>query len=113
MALQRLEKSHWTALVEVLTRELLGKRAEIEVASREFGVLREARWLPVLGVVYDPGDDLLEIVLDGLDHMILHPRELYMDFGRGGVESLGILDEGGTWQIVLLRDPLMLPAPRA
>lgn len=66
-----------------------------------------------MGVTYDPSDDLLEIVLDGLDHMILHPRELYVDFGRGGVESLGIVDEMGSWQIVVFRDPLMLPAPRA
>lgn len=113
MAPQRLERSYWMGLAELLTAELLGKRAEIEIASRELGVQLEARWLPVMGVVYDPADDLLEIVLDGLDHIILHPRELYVDFGRSGVESLGIVDAAGSWQIVMFRDPMMLPAPRS
>ena len=111
MTLQRLEKSDWTALCEALTPELLGKWAEIEVASREFGVHVETRWLPVMRVAYDPRDDLLEIMLDGLDHMVLHPREFYVDLGSAGIESLGIVDEAGTWQIVSLRDPLMLPPP--
>ena len=30
-----------------------------------------------------------------------------------GVQSLGILDKDNAWQIVLLRDPLMLPRPAA
>jgi hypothetical protein len=36
---------------------------------------------------------------------------MYLDFGLGGVQSLGILDKENAWQIVLLRDPLMLPRP--
>jgi Family of unknown function (DUF5335) len=111
MAMQRLEKSYWPGFCDMLTPELLGKWAEIEVASREFGVQLEARWRPVIGVAYDPHDDLLEIVLDGVDHMIFHPRELYVDFGPGGVESLGVVDDGGVWRIVSLRDPPRLPAP--
>jgi Family of unknown function (DUF5335) len=111
MALQRLEKLHWTGWCERMTPELLGKWAEIEVASRDYGVQLEARWLPVVGVAYDPHDDLLEILLDGLDHLIPHPREMYVDLGPAGVESLGIVDQAGTWQIVSLRDPLKLPPP--
>jgi hypothetical protein len=38
---------------------------------------------------------------------------LYLDSGPGGVQSLGILDQENAWQIVLLRDPLMLPNPAA
>jgi hypothetical protein len=40
---------------------------------------------------------------------VFQPREMYLDFGLGGVQSLGILDNENAWQIVLLRDPLMLP----
>jgi hypothetical protein len=39
--------------------------------------------------------------------------EMYLDLGLGGVQSLGILDKDNAWQIVLLRDPLLLPRPAA
>jgi hypothetical protein len=87
----------------------LGKRAEIEVVSPADGLLVEARWLPIIGIVYDPVNNALKIMLDGVDHFVFQPREMYLDFGLGSVRSLGILDNENAWQIVLLRDPLMLP----
>jgi hypothetical protein len=90
---------------------MLGKRAEIEVVSPADGVLVEVQWLPMIGIVYDPVTDALKIMLDGVDHFVFQPREMYLDFGLGGVQSLGILDNENAWQIVLLRDPLMLPRP--
>jgi hypothetical protein len=72
----------------------------------------EAEWLSLLGLAYDPNDDIVEVALDGLDHMIPRPRELYIDNGIGSLSSLEIIDADGVKQIVKLRDPLMLPPPR-
>jgi hypothetical protein len=71
----------------------------------------EAEWLPLLGLVYDPKDDLVEVALDGIDHMIPKPREIYVDEGLGGLMSIEIVDAEDTKQIIKLRDPLMLPPP--
>src|SRR5262245_39281101 len=57
MALQRLERAYWTSLCELLTAELLGKWAEIRIASYDLGVQLETRFLPVMGVTYDAHDD--------------------------------------------------------
>lgn len=111
MALVRIERTQWFAFCNGMTRMVLGKRAEIEIASQSLGAQIEARWLPLLGVAYDRKRDTLEIALDGIDHRIERPRELYVDYGSSGVEQVGILDADGAWQIVLLRDPLMLPPP--
>jgi Family of unknown function (DUF5335) len=92
---------------------LLGKRAEIEVVSPIDGILIGAHWLPIIGIAYDPAKDELKIMLDGVDHLVFQPMEMYLDRGFGGVQSLGILDKDNAWQIVLLRDPLMLPRPAA
>jgi Family of unknown function (DUF5335) len=62
----------------------------------------------LLGSAYDPKDDLIEIALDGVDHMIHGPVEVWIDETGAGVASLEIIDREGTRQIVLLRDPLML-----
>jgi hypothetical protein len=109
MGIQKFERSKWTDVCAAVSVALLGKRAEIEVVSLSDGLLIEARWLPVIGIAFDPVNDALKIMLDGVDHFVFEPREMYLDFGLGGVQSLGILDKENSWQIVLLRDPLMLP----
>ena len=58
-------------------------------------------------------NDALKIMLDGVDHFVFQPQEMYLDFGLGGVQSVGIRDNENAWQIVLLRDPPMLPRPAA
>jgi len=113
MGIQKFERSKWIDVCAAVSITLLGKRAEIEVVSPTDGLLIEARWLPVIGIVFDPENDSLKIMLDGVDHFVFQPREMYLDFGFGGVQSLGILDNDKAWQIVLLRDPLMLPRPVA
>jgi Family of unknown function (DUF5335) len=109
MGIQKFDRSKWIDVCATVSIGMLGKRAEIEVVSPADGLLVEARWLPIIGIVYDPVNDTLKVMLDGVDHFVFQPREMYLDFGLGGVQSLGILDNKNAWQIVLLRDPLMLP----
>ena len=71
----------------------------------------EAKWLPMLGITYDPKNDLVEVALDGLDHLIPKPRELHVDVGATGLTSIEVIDAEGVQQIIKLRDPLMLPPP--
>ena len=111
MTIRKLEKSKWRAFFDGLSKIIEGKQAEIEVASLALGDQIEAEWLPLLGLAYDPKDDLFEVTLDGVDHMIRKPREIYLDDDVGGLMSIEIVDAEGTRQIVKLRDPLMLPAP--
>jgi hypothetical protein len=116
MALRKLDKTEWKGLFDHLSTTLMGKRAEIETASLDWGDQIEAEWLPFLGITYDPKDDLIEILLEStkqenLDHLISHPREVYVDAGGSGLRSMAIIDGDGTMQIVNLRDPLMLPPP--
>jgi Family of unknown function (DUF5335) len=112
MALRKLNKPEWQPFCDAMSRLLVGKRAEIEVASLSLGGQVEAAWLPLFGIVYDPKNDLVEIALEGVDHMIRKPRELIADFGSVGLDSLAITDAEGTRQVVQFRDPLMLPAPQ-
>jgi|SwirhisoilCB3_FD_contig_31_6391496_length_672_multi_6_in_0_out_0_1 hypothetical protein len=109
MTTRRLDKAEWRVFLDRMSKGLAGKRAEIEVASLGQGAQIAAEWLPLLGVAYDPKDDLLEVALDGFDHLIHHPREVYVDEGGAGLATLEIVDGDGARQIVKFRDPLMLP----
>ena len=102
MTMQRVEKAGWVGFCNMLTAELLRKRAEIEAPLPD----SQPRWLPLVGVTYDPGREVMEIVLRGTDHMVFHPRELYVERGPRGVESFGIVEGGSACEIVLVREPI-------
>ena len=111
MATQKLERTEWRAFLDGVSKLLDAKEAEIEVGSLRLGEQVQAKWLPVIGVTYDPGDDLVEVALEGLDHMIHKPREIYVEMGAGKLTSIEIIEAGGTKQIVKFRDQLLLPPP--
>src|SRR5215210_6270415 len=99
---KKLEKSIWRSYFDTVSKALVGKRVEIEVASLKLGDQIEAEWLPLIGITYDPKDDLIEVALEGVDHLIYKPREIWIE----------VVDGDGVRQIVTLSDPLMLPAPQ-
>ena len=64
-----------------------------------------------LGIAYDPKNDVLEIALDGVDHLINSPKEVWVDAAAGELLSFEVIDGEGVSQIIQLREPLMLPPP--
>lgn len=112
MTVRKLEKTDWRPFLDYLSKTLKGCEAEIEVASLALGDQVEARWLPLFGLVYDPKDDVVEVALEGLDHIIHKPREMYVEDGAGPLVSIEIIDADDRRQIVKLKEPLMLPAPQ-
>jgi hypothetical protein len=89
MPLMKLEKSRWQTYFDTLSRVLVGQSVELEVAALDLGDQVEAKWLLLLGVDYDPRNDLIEIAFDGVDHLIRRPREVFIDDdGSVGLSSL-------------------------
>jgi hypothetical protein len=117
MDMQQLDKSEWKGLCDRLSRSLAGKRAEIEVGSLGLGYQIEVEWLPLLGITYDPKNDIVDIALgdsrEMIDHAIAKPRELHVQIGPAGLASILVVGSDGTRQLIQLRDPLMLPPPTA
>jgi hypothetical protein len=113
MASQKLEKTAWRPYFDHVSKQLVAgsKRAEIEVASLRLGDQIEAEWLPLLGISYDPNNDLVQVLVEGLDHLIHHPVEIYVDSGPLGLLTMEVIDKDDVRNIVKLREPLMLPAP--
>ena len=113
MATEQIDRARWAPFFDNVTTSLIGKQAEIEVASLDLGDQIEAEWAPLIGITYDRKDDLIEIALEELDHLIRTPREVFVDFGAGGIVAIVSADGVGNRQIVRLKDPLALPAPSA
>ena len=104
-----VDKSKWQATADLLSRAIHGQAARLEIASVGLGDQVEAEWAPLLGVTYDPKDDLFEIQLQGVDHLISHPRSFAVRERDGLADSLAVIDGEGTEHIVQLRDPIALP----
>src|SRR6202040_3844232 len=109
--IMKLEKSQWRGYFDRVSKALVSKRAEIEVASLKLGDQIEAEWLPLLGISYDPKNDIIEIALEGVDHLIPKPREVYVEENGLELSSLEVIDAEGPHQIIVLKDSMMLPAP--
>ena len=84
---------------------------EIEVTALNIGDQIQAEWVPLMGIGYDPKDDIVDIELDGLDHIIHHPRDIYLDNGGSGLKLYEIVDAEGIKHIIKLKDRLALAAP--
>jgi uncharacterized protein DUF5335 len=111
MTIRRLDPNAWRSYFDFLSKFLEGKQAEIEVASLSMSDQVVAEWLPLLGITYDPKDDLVEVALEGIDHLIRRPGAVHVEDGAGELIGIEIVDAEGTRQLVKLRDPLRLPAP--
>lgn len=112
MTIRKLEKSEWQTFFDAMSKFLAGNVAQIEVAALNLGDQTEAEWLPLIGITYDPRDDVVEVALEEFDHLINKPREIYVDSEADGLARLEIVDADGVRHIIQLKEELMLPAPQ-
>lgn len=108
--LRTLPRSEWSPFFNRIGKALLGKKAEIEVASPELGDQILVEWVPLIGVTYDSKDDLLDVALDRVDHLVYHPTQIAVDEGSTGLLSIAVTTADGTQQVVRLKEPLQLTA---
>jgi hypothetical protein len=113
MAVMRnLPKEAWKPYFNAVSDALIGKWAEVEVASLDLGDQVVAEWLPLLGVTYDSQDDLLDVALGGashFSHLIRHPRQIEITEGAEGIRNIAVTNGDGTVQVLRLKEPLRLP----
>lgn len=104
-----LPRSEWRGFFDRMSKALVGKWAEIEVASLDLGSQVVAEWVPLLGITYDSRDDLLDVALNRSNHLIRHPREIVVEESAEGLSGVAAVDDAGTRQVIRLKEPLTLP----
>jgi hypothetical protein len=112
MVMQSLPKHAWKTYFEAMSDALIGKWAEVEVASLDLGDQIVAEWIPLLGITYDAKDDLIDVSLGGenqLNHLIRRPSQIEIVEDADGLRSIAITGGDGAVQVLRLKDPLCLP----
>jgi hypothetical protein len=106
-----IPRAEWPAFFRRISDATVGKQVEVEAASLDLGDQIVAEWVPLLGLTYDSRDDLLDVSLRGLNHLIRSPREIVAQEGQHGIELMAVVAADGVKHILRLKDPLRLPAP--
>jgi hypothetical protein len=106
MPTRALVRAEWRGYCDRISRAVAGKRVELDVASLELGDHVEARWLPLLGVVFDARGDVLEVALEGVGHSIVGPRKILLEETERGLVAIEIVGADDTVETVRFREPL-------
>lgn len=104
-----IPQEQWRTFFDRMSKALLGKWAEVEVASLDLGDQITAEWIPLIGITYDSRDDLLDVAFDRANHLIRHPNQIVVDETNAGLASVAVVDGEGVRQVVRLKEPLRLP----
>lgn len=108
MATRALARAEWRRYCDRVSKEVAGRRVELDIASLELGDHVEARWLPLLGVVFDVRGDVLEIALEGVGHSIVSPRAIHLEETERGLVGLEIVGADETVETLRFKEPLRL-----
>ncbi|MGM0584964.1 MAG: DUF5335 family protein [Pseudomonadota bacterium] len=111
MTARVLDKAEWQTFFDRMAKGLEGRRAHAEVGGLDLGEQVAVESAPLLGISYEPKADLLEIAMEGVDHMIRAPRRIAVEETGAGLSGLEVVDAEDRRQVVRLTEPLKLPAP--
>jgi hypothetical protein len=108
MPITRIEKDRWQEYFDAMSKALQASSrsqyAEVRVFSPEFGEQRETSWLPFEGITYDRHNDLVDLAVSNMNHLIRRPAEIYADEDSSGVIfGIQIRCADGTKEVIELR----------
>lgn len=112
METRRMEKIEWQNYFDFVSRDLPTMQVEIEVAGLEFGDQIQAEWTPLVGISYDPKDDVLFVHTAALDHAIHDPQDIVLEGDETEIRSITVRDAEGSTQTVRFKEALALPSAR-
>ena len=112
MTVKKLENARWGAGLNRFSKYLPVQSAEIRLESLILGSRIQAEWVHIFSVNYDHKDDIIVVSLEGLEHIIHHPKTIFIDESDGQVTSLEIIDLEDVHHLVQLRRLPGQPVPR-
>ena len=111
MPLTQPAKAQWQVYFERISAARAAKQVEIEVTGLGLGHQVEADWIPLLGLSYDPKNDILIVMAEGIEHWVRHPKQIHIDHEMEWLHSIEAVDAENNHHIILLKDALSLPTP--
>jgi hypothetical protein len=105
---RQIAPDEWKNYFDRFTRQYLGgdatEAATIEIVSPTLGDQFEITAARLLGFGYDPRAKVFEVSLDGMDHLVFKPDQIWVIEGEAGfVSALELLLGDGSREIIYVR----------
>jgi hypothetical protein len=107
-ATKQIPHDQWKDYFDRFTKRYLRddrpEAATIELLSPELGDQVEAEAAHLQGISYDPRSKALEVLLEKIDHLVFHPKEIWVwEEEDGFLHSIEIVRDDGTKEILTIR----------
>lgn len=107
MSIRQLQPDEWVRYFGTFSSRLAARRridyAEIRILSLEDGDQIGTHWLPLHGITYEPGADMLEVDVDGLGHRVYSPDAIYVDEDTYGLLRIDVVKADGGHELIEIR----------
>ena len=105
---KQLPRAEWKDYFDRFTREHLRDdspgAATIEIMSPTLGDQFEVSSIRLLGLTFEPKSEDLEVLLENVDHLIFHPKEIWVLEGEPGfIATLEVVSPDGVKEIIYVR----------
>ncbi|MDQ7040748.1 MAG: DUF5335 family protein [Rhodothermus sp.] len=105
---KQLPQEQWQEYFDNFTRTFLEdlnpEAAVVEVLDPRLGDQFESDYARVIGISYDPKDNVFEVALEGVDHLVYRPREIWVvEEDDGFVSTIEVVRGDGTKEIIRLQ----------
>ena len=100
MTTEVLTSERWQPFFDHILKSLRGRPVRVENTSLAIGDQVEAGSMPLLGLTYEPKNDVIELALEGLHHVIRCPLQVFVEHKGTQVLSIEIVDAAGERQII-------------
>jgi hypothetical protein len=105
---RQLLRHEWKDYFDRFTRAHLATdgpgAATLELISPALGDQIEASAARLLGLTYDPKNQVFEVAMEDLDHLVFRPSEIWvLEDEPGLVSTIEIVDQDGTKEILYVR----------
>lgn len=103
-----IPRERWSSYFDTFAKRFLRDEvpevATIHVADGARGRQRAVSGVRVLGITYDRRDHVLDVALEGLDHLVLRPVAIWAREAEDGfIDELTVLREDGLRETIALQ----------
>ena len=103
-----LEKDEWADELIKLWRLMDGEDIMIEVEALKLGDQVEAEFMPLKGLSYDHKDDVVQVWVGPLEHMISKPVKIELAVEKDRLLAIDITDADGEQHLIKPQEAIML-----
>jgi Family of unknown function (DUF5335) len=95
---------YFTEFTKRFLRDESPEAVDVEVIEPDWGDLVLAHGARLLGITYDRHEDSLEFALEGVDHRIIEPQEVWtIEEEDGFLSALEVIHSDGSREVVCVK----------